>query len=205
MTQLDRYAYVMREWEEAWSQSRHLEAMRGQYLGFFFTAVIGVIAIAGPGLVDDSLRSPGSQLLLATLAFGLQTLSGFLYLAVNRINEVLGHYQEEIVAIRAVMIPASQDLVDLTSFKWPPKPPRDWASTSGVATRVLQAGLVVFPVAVACTAGRAVQVNGLSASAIFCLILALATIAVGLLAPLGAVDSRKKKRPRLDSNQRPSD
>jgi hypothetical protein len=204
MTQQDQYSYVMREWEEAWSQSRHLEAMRGQYLGFFFTAMIGVIAIAGPSLVDDSLRSAGSQILLATLAFGLQTLSGFLYLAVNRTNEVLRHYQEEIVAIRAVMIPASQDLVDLTPFKWPPKPSRDWATTSGVATRVLQSGLVVFPVTLACTAGRAVQLDGLSTSAIFCLVLALASIVVGLLAALGGVDSQKK-RARLDSNQRPSD
>ena len=208
MTQLDEYSYVMREWEEAWAQSRHLEVMRGQYLGFFFTAVIGVIAIAGPSLVEDSLRSAGSQLVLATLAFGLQTLTGFLYLAVHRINDVLTFYQQKIFAIRAVMIPGSKDLVDLTPFERPPKPTKDWASTSGVATRVLQVGLIVFPLALACTAGRAVEVDGISPSAIFCLALALASTTIGLLACVGAIDSSKEEeeqRPRLDSNQRPSD
>lgn len=185
MNQQDSYSYVMREWEEAWNQSRHLEAMRGQYLGFFFTAIIGVTAIAGPSLVDDSLRTAGSQLVLATLIFGLQTLSAFLYLAVHRINDVLAHYQEEIIAIRTTMIPASEDLVDLTSFIWPPKPPRGWASTSGVATRVLQLGMIAFPLALACTAGRVIQVDALSAPAIFCLALLLASVVIALVARRG--------------------
>lgn len=58
--------------------------------------MIGVIAIAGPSLVDGSLRSAGSQLVVAALAFGLQTLSAFLYLAVHRINDVLTFYQQKI-------------------------------------------------------------------------------------------------------------
>ena len=182
MDQQDKYSYVMREWEEAWSQSRHLEAMRGQYLGFFFTAILGVTAIAGPSLIDSSLRTGGSQFVLATLVFGLQTLSGFLYLAVQRINEVLAHYQKEILAIRTVMIPASEDFVDLTSFTWPPKPPKEWASTSSVATRVLQLGLIAFPLALVGTVGRAVQVDGLSAPAIFCLALLFASVGLGLVA-----------------------
>ena len=184
----DTYSYVMREWEEAWTQSRHLETARGQYLGFFFTAIIGVTAIAGPSLVEDSLRTAGSQLVLATLIFGLQTLSAFLYLAVHRINDVLAHYQREIVTIRGIMIPASESLVDLTPFTWPPKPPRAWASTSGVATRVLQLGLMVFPLALACTAARAIQVDGLSTAALFSLVLFLASAVIAFLARLGRSD-----------------
>lgn len=98
MTHQDQYAYVMGEWEQSWIQSRHLETMRGQYLGFFFTAVLGVTAIAGPGLIDDSLRTTGSLQILAALALGLQTLTGFLYLAVTRINAVLAAAGRRLIA-----------------------------------------------------------------------------------------------------------
>jgi len=191
----DSYSYVMHEWGEAWSQSRHLELMRGQYLGFFFTAIIGVTAIAGPSLVDDSLRTAGSQLVLATLVFGLQTLAAFLFLAVSRINDVLAHYQKEIIAIRGAMIPASKDLVDLTSFTWPPKPPRRWASTSGVTTRVLQLGLIAFPTALAGTAGRIIQVDGLSAPAAFCIVLLLTSVLIAFVARLGRSDPDSSRGP----------
>jgi hypothetical protein len=82
--------FTMREWEQAWIHTRHLESMRGQYLGFFFTAVLGVTAFAGPRLADGSLRTPASLLTVAMLALGLQLASGFIYLAIVRLNEVMG-------------------------------------------------------------------------------------------------------------------
>ena len=36
-----------RIWDQAWEQSRHLEVLRGQYLGFFFTAVLVARKVKG--------------------------------------------------------------------------------------------------------------------------------------------------------------
>ena len=91
-----RLAYVMSEWEQSWVHYRHLESMRGQYLGFFFSAVLGVTAVAGPQLIDDSLRTAGSLAVVATLLAGLQTLAAFLYLAVARINVAIGVHADRI-------------------------------------------------------------------------------------------------------------
>ena len=185
MTHQDQYAYVMSEWEQSWVQSRHLETMRGQYLGFFFTAVLGVTAIAGPGLIGDSLRTTGSLQVLAALAVGLQTLASFLYLAVTRINVVLTFHQRRIFAIRDVMIPASSDVVDLSPFARPPKPPKDWARTSGVAMHVLSLSLAVFPVVLIGAVARSAQISGLSATTAFCLAVLLIGVAAGIVARLG--------------------
>jgi heme/copper-type cytochrome/quinol oxidase subunit 4 len=117
MEDVDReLSYVKQEWDEAWAQSRHLETMRGQYLGFFFTVVLGVTAIAGPRLAKDSLRSADALLILAALALGLQVLSGFLYLAIVRLNAVLAYYLKIIFAIRDVMMPLTRAAVGLTPY-----------------------------------------------------------------------------------------
>lgn len=178
----------MSEWEQAWAQSRHLETMRGQYLGFFFTAVLGVTAIAGPRLIDDSLGTTESLQVIAALALGLQMLSGFLYLAVTRINAVLIVHKKRIFAIRDVMVPASSAIVDLGGFTRPPQPTNDWARTSGVAMHTLGLGLVIFPVVLAGVVVRSVQIRGLSVTTGFCLTVLLIGLAVSLFAHLGGRD-----------------
>jgi hypothetical protein len=185
VTHQDQYAYVMSEWEQSWIQFRHLETMRGQYLGFFFTAVLGVTAIAGPGLIEDSLRTTGSLQVLAALTLSLQALTGFLYLAVTRINAALAFHQRRIFAIRDVMIPASSAIVDLSLFARPPTPPKDWARTSGVATHVLNLGLMAFPIVLAGALARSTQVSGLSVTTVSCLVGLLVGVVVGLVARLG--------------------
>jgi hypothetical protein len=162
-------AYLMREWEQAWAHSRHLEATRGQYLGFFFTAILGVIAIAGPRLADDSFGSSSSLLILAALAMGLQFLSAFLYLAVIRLNAVLSYYLKIIFVIRNKMIPASQAVIDLAPLARPPDPVRPWAGTSNVAENVLKFGLIGFPVVLLATVVRAIDATSWSTTTFFCI------------------------------------
>ncbi|HET6571563.1 MAG TPA: hypothetical protein VFG58_08760 [Solirubrobacterales bacterium] len=118
-------------------------------LDFFFTAVLGVTAIAGPRLIDDSIGTTDSLAVIATLLVGLQTLAAFLYLAVARINVAVGMHADRIKAIRDKMIPASRELVDLGPFAGAPKANKPWASTSGVATHVLGLALALFPFALA--------------------------------------------------------
>jgi hypothetical protein len=177
--------FTMREWEQAWSHTRHLESMRAQYLGFFFTAVLGVTAIAGPRLADDSLRTPSSLLTVAILALGLQLLSGFLYLAILRMNEVLGYYLKIILAIKSWMLSRGAEL-DLSQYAEPPRPSRPWAGTSGAAQRVLQVGLVGFPVALIGTFTRSVDVTGFSMTTVTCAAALAAALATALVAMLGS-------------------
>ncbi len=176
----------MREWEEAWSHTRHLESMRGQYLGFFFTAVLGVTAIAGPSLADGSLRTSSSLLTVAALAVGLQLLSGFLYLAIIRLNEVLGYYLKIILAIKAWML-SNGAAVDLSPYAETPRPARPWAGTSGVSQRVLQVGLIGFPVVLIATVARSVDMTGLSVTTFVCAAALVIAFATGAFVVLGDI------------------
>ena len=54
-TGADRPALQEQIWEQVWAHSRHLETMRSQYLGFFFTAALAVAAIAAKDLAKDGL------------------------------------------------------------------------------------------------------------------------------------------------------
>lgn len=186
----------MREWEEAWSHTRHLESMRGQYLGFFFTAVLGVTAIAGPNLASGSLQGSSSLLTVAALAVGLQLLTGFLYLAIIRLNEVLGYYLKIILTIKAWML-SSGAAVDLSAYAETPRPPRPWAGTSGVSQRVLQVGLVGFPVVLIWTVVRSVDVTGLSVTTFACSMALLMALATGILVALGSAVPAEEGHPSL--------
>lgn len=180
LSEAEGSAYAMREWEQAWAHSRHLEIMRGQYLGFFFTAVLGVTAIAGPRLAEDSFRSPSSLLILAALVVGMQCLTAFLYLAVIRLNAVLSYYLRIIFVIRNTMIPASSGVVDLTPLQRPPDLVRPWAGTSNVAENVLRLGLVGFLLVLVGTMVRALNLLGWTTTTIFCSV----ALATGLLVAL---------------------
>lgn len=180
--------FTMREWEQAWAHTRHLESMRGQYLGFFFTAVLGVTAIAGPSLADDSLRSPASLLTVSTLALGLQLTTGFIYLAVVRLNEVLGYYLRIILVIKAWML-SNGAAADLGPYATPPKPARPWAGTSGVSERVLQVGLSVFPLVLIGTLMRSIDRGGASVTTLACAMAAVLGAVVAVFVFLGGKGS----------------
>jgi len=159
--------FTLREWEQAWAHTRHLETMRSQYLGFFFTAVLGVTALAGPRLADDSLRTSGDLLTLATLALALELLTGFLYLAVVRMNKVLGFYSKQIETISRWML-SNGAALDLTSFITADPPSHKWAGTSGTSQIVLQCGLFGLPFVSAGILARSIDVAGFSVVSLCC-------------------------------------
>lgn len=174
-TEEQRWDHVKREWDQAWSQSRHLETMRGQYLGFFFTVVLGVTVVAAPKVADESLRSSGSILIVVVLSIGLQGLSAVLFLAVNRLNNVLGYYDSVIFAIRDSFLtpaPSGSDVPDLRPFRDPPRSPR--GSVSRVARFVLQVGVIGFPFAVLVALWRAIELRSDSTASIVACSLGLA-------------------------------
>jgi hypothetical protein len=157
----------MQAWGQAWEQQRHLESTRSQYLGFFFTAVLGVTALAGPRLADDSLRTAGDLLTVAALAVALELLTGFLYVSVIRLNRVLGQYTELIRLISSWMEENGAAL-DLASFIGESPPARRWTGTSGSAEVVLKGTLLGLPVLSAAALLRAIEVSASAVVVGFC-------------------------------------
>jgi hypothetical protein len=179
---------TLQAWDQAWQQARHLETMRSQYLGFFFTAVLGVTALAGPRLADDSLRSAGDLLTVAALTVALELLTGFLYISVIRVNKVLGHYTTRIELISSWM-GDNGAVLDLASFVRESPPARRWAGTSGSAQVVLRSSLLGLPFLSAAIVLRTISLSD-SAVVIGCCALGLAlscvvvaAVRVGLTGP----------------------
>jgi hypothetical protein len=56
-TEMLRTVLILREWDEAWTHSRHLEDLRRHYLSFFFTALLGVTAFSASYLARRQLRT----------------------------------------------------------------------------------------------------------------------------------------------------
>jgi len=186
---------TLRAWEQAWEHLRHLETMRSQYLGFFFTAVLGVTALAGPRLADDSLRSAGDLLTVSALAVALELLTGFLYISVIRVNKVLGHYTKRIEFISSWMRDNGA-VLDLASFIRESPPARRWVGTSGSAQVVLRSSLLGLPFLSAAIALRAVSLSD-SAIVIGCCALGfalsclvVAAVQIGLASPSAEAGAR---------------
>lgn len=188
---------VWREWDEAWTHSRHLESMRSQYLGFFFTALLAVTAVIASRVVKDALHSPGSLLAFAGLVLGLDALAAFLYLAVVRINEVRWYYDQIIFKIREEIGSNYSTPVDLTSLRLPPVPPRGRVST--VAKTVLGTAVVGCPIALIAAVVRAATVDPVSGLtvAICCVAvvfsLTIAGLVVWAMKPDSSIDYKSEK------------
>lgn len=151
---------LWREWDQAWTQSRHLETMRSQYLGFFFTALLATIAIVAGQAFNDSLSSSASLASFSGLTLGLNVLAAFLYLAVVRMNAVLWFYMQVIFRIRAELASRADPPMELEFLNLLPTPPRGRVST--VAKAILGSAVVVAPVALAAGFMRAITLDGTS-------------------------------------------
>jgi hypothetical protein len=161
------WAHTRAEWEQAWNQVRHLETMRGQWLAFFFTALLGVVAGAGPRLDANSSRS---LVLIAALALALETLSAAIFLAVARLNKVHHYYDQIILAIRNATITSPPAAVDLSDYVQAPAPPfggiaRVLASTKGVSQFVLLFGVAIFAATLAGDVIRVATISSISTPA----------------------------------------
>ena len=154
----DRDELRWRVWGESWNQSRHLETMRSQYLGFFFTATLAVVAFAAPDIAKGHLRTSASLILLAVLVFGLDLLAGFLRLAVARIGEVLARYQQVQATIQAEIVGEG---VPVPSWLVLPRssPRPRLRSTQGASAGVLRLAVAGFPVVLAFATARAFTVD----------------------------------------------
>ena len=144
-------------WDEVWAHSRHLETMRSQYLGFFFTAVLAVTAIAAKDLAANGLRTTGSLVAFSALMLGLEVLAAFMLLAIKRIGHVLGEYRKSVLAIRDTSADGTASWAQL-----PGESEKYAVSTQGAAELVLYASLAVFLVALLGGAIRSDVVEGLT-------------------------------------------
>jgi hypothetical protein len=91
---------MLQEYQQAWDQARHLETMRGQYLGFLFTVALGSAALAipavGAGVLNDSL----DLLMLCGFLTIFFLLTALIYVSVVKLGAVFAQYQRGIHIIR---------------------------------------------------------------------------------------------------------
>jgi len=137
---------VWKSWDEAWAQSRHLESMRSQYLGFFFTVLLAAAFFAIKEGTKGGWLSSSALLLPIFLTLGVEMLAAALLAFVRRIGEVLVYYTRVIVAIR------DDQVVDLGPDRpswaepWPLSntigPQWRLRSTQGASQLVLEASIV---------------------------------------------------------------
>lgn len=169
------------EWTQAWNQVRHFETMRGQWLGFFFTVTIGVLAFAGPRVDSNDSQSLA---MVAVIALTLEVFSCALYLVVSRLNEVHTYNDSIIYETRRRMNEVSKLFAGKVSA-FPPDPPRrgragNIGTTKGASEYVLWGSAVVFVALLAATAVRAWTAAGITGAA-ECWCLLTATVSVLLV------------------------
>lgn len=179
---------VLREWDEIWSHSRHLATMRMQYLGFYFTALLAVAAIAGNQAVESSLRTNGSLVAVSFLGASFSVLSAYLYLAVERLNSVNSHYDELIFDFGRRVRDEFGASFELPEF---PAPPRSFGRPgwnyhhypdSGGAEKLLFASVLVTPIALTLVSWRAFDTSTSEIVQLACMAAAFASVGVGIYA-----------------------
>jgi hypothetical protein len=93
---LNKEKYLLNENQEAWVHYRHMENMRNQYLGFYFTILTGVsIYLSGYKLTLDSIIG------VSILIFVFYFLTLITYYSIVKIKYVLSGYESIMIKMRA--------------------------------------------------------------------------------------------------------
>jgi hypothetical protein len=69
--------YLLAEFDQAWTHYRHVESMRTQYLGFFFTISLGSTALAVPTVSADALDDPSRPASFAVFLWVFSVVASF--------------------------------------------------------------------------------------------------------------------------------
>jgi hypothetical protein len=182
---------IWKSWDEAWAQSRHLETMRSQYLGFFFTVLLAAAFFAIKEGAKGGWLSSTALLLPVFLAIGVELLAAALLAFVRRIGEVLVYYTRVVVAIR------DDQLVDVGPDRpswaepWPLSntigPRWRLRSTQGASQLVLEASIVATTAALLALAIRVTTLKSASTALIvFCIVAAvMGAVIAALMLPSG--------------------
>lgn len=98
ITQAD--ALLRDEFGQAWQHYRHLEVLRGQYIGFAFTVTFASLALTVP-LIASSPQVGSITLPIGAFLLFYGLFVGSLYLNVRKIRFLLAHYQKVLEDVRA--------------------------------------------------------------------------------------------------------
>ncbi|MGN9807618.1 hypothetical protein [Micromonospora sp. L32] len=93
-------AALIHESNQNWLHHRHLETQRGQYLGFFFTALLASAGLLTSIATQDRRDTDLVVLGGALLCFILMIVSFAIYAAVRKLGAVLRFYDREIRLLR---------------------------------------------------------------------------------------------------------
>jgi hypothetical protein len=92
---------LLDEFEQAWIHYRHLETMRGQYLGFFFTISLGSITLSIPAIGAGALDDAPQLVALSGFVQVFFLLTALIYISVRKLGIVLAHYERVIGLVRS--------------------------------------------------------------------------------------------------------
>src|SRR5450759_4654560 len=91
---------LLAEFGEAWSHYRHIEVMRQQYVGLFFSLLIGVSGLTATLAPKVDLSLPASLLGAAGLMWALSVFSMLLFANIRKMGRVLGAYEATMKFVR---------------------------------------------------------------------------------------------------------
>lgn len=94
-----RRALLLREYDNAWVQSRHLETTRSQYVGFFLTFLAAVVALVGSRSAD-AYHDPRTAVELSLVVAGMSAVTWFVSVSTRRWGVVITHYDDVILGVR---------------------------------------------------------------------------------------------------------
>jgi hypothetical protein len=167
-----------RLWEQAWAQSRHVESMRSQYLGFYFVVAVATGGVVAKQLADGGTDSDASALVWASAGVALDVITAFVLLAVLRFGEVLTAYSQTIWIIleQAEKDAFNQELIDTLPRHSVAQAGPLLRSTHGAVLGAMRVSLAGLPLL---TALVLIKLDGLSgATAALCVVAVVLTLVV---------------------------
>jgi heme/copper-type cytochrome/quinol oxidase subunit 4 len=93
-------ALMLEEYHQVWEHARHMETMRSQYLGFFFTVTLGLAVLAVPTISAGALNNPARLVVLSGFLTVFFLFTAFIYIAIRKTGVVYGRYVGAIHLIR---------------------------------------------------------------------------------------------------------
>ena len=113
-------AALIYEGKEAWAHYRHIEQERNQFLGFFFTLIIGVVGLYSSHCGSNRTIGVDSLILAIDITCGaLAIMSFFIYVSLKKFGAALVLYEQEVAKIRKILFAefAAVGRTDFADFK----------------------------------------------------------------------------------------
>ena len=182
--------FLIGEYQQAWDHYRHIENARTQYLGFFFTASLGGVALAAPILAANAGRLDIQLVSLGSFTAVFEVFALFVLMSVSRFGVVLLRYDIAMTRIRWRRARITKVRPKAATYLWTGHSPA-WRSAQRAAEAIvmgfLAVGVVTFVIVVGVAVTHSFFVIGVGGS-----ILGAGCLAATAIGAIVGHDSRKQ-------------